>query len=95
MTLEEMSPEMTPEVKAQWLADLRSGAYKQWRSSLYHEDAFCCLGVLSHRQGLLDEPTGRYPDKFLHAQTQAQLIKMNDEQCLSFPQIADWIEENI
>jgi len=37
---------MKPEIKAQWLAALRSGDYQQGRSLLHYEDQFCCLGVL-------------------------------------------------
>jgi hypothetical protein len=41
---------MKPEIKAQWLAALRSGDYQQGRSLLHYEDRcedqFCCLGVL-------------------------------------------------
>jgi hypothetical protein len=38
---------MIPEVKALWIAALRSGNYKQGRGVLRsEEDAFCCLGVL-------------------------------------------------
>jgi hypothetical protein len=40
---------MNPEIKARWLAALRSGEYKQGREALLTstpEDAYCCLGVL-------------------------------------------------
>lgn len=41
---------MTPELKAKWIAALRSGEYKQTRGRLLRnwrgEDRFCCLGVL-------------------------------------------------
>lgn len=38
---------MNPEIKAKWVAALRSGEYKQGRSNLRSEDeSFCCLGVL-------------------------------------------------
>lgn len=37
---------MKPEIKAQWLAALRSGDYQQGTSLLHYEDRFCCLGVL-------------------------------------------------
>lgn len=43
---------MNPDVKAQWVAALRSGEYKQGQGLLhYHDgndDRMCCLGVLSH-----------------------------------------------
>ena len=37
---------MKPEVKAAWIAALRSGEYKQGRAQLRTGDQFCCLGVL-------------------------------------------------
>ena len=37
---------MNPEIKALWITALRSGEYKQGRSSLNVDDKFCCLGVL-------------------------------------------------
>ena len=37
---------MNQEIKAAWLAALRSGAYKQGRHTLRYEDKYCCLGVL-------------------------------------------------
>lgn len=38
---------MNPEIKAKWVAALRSGEYKQGRDVLRTEDdAYCCLGVL-------------------------------------------------
>jgi hypothetical protein len=45
---------MNPEIKARWVAALRSGGYKQTRGRLRHGDSFCCLGVLCdlHDAGL-------------------------------------------
>lgn len=37
---------MKPEIKAKWVAALRSGEYKQGHGALRYEDSFCCLGVL-------------------------------------------------
>lgn len=37
---------MNPEVKDRWVAELRSGEYKQGKKRLRTGDAFCCLGVL-------------------------------------------------
>lgn len=37
---------MNPEVKAKWVAALRSGEYKQGREQLKYGNEFCCLGVL-------------------------------------------------
>lgn len=37
---------MTPDLKEQWVAALRSGEYKQGPGWLRRGDKFCCLGVL-------------------------------------------------
>jgi hypothetical protein len=37
---------MKAEIKAKWVAALRSGEYKQGREALRHGEYFCCLGVL-------------------------------------------------
>lgn len=42
-----MTKKMKPKIKAQWVAALRSGDYKQGIRRLRSaEDDFCCLGVL-------------------------------------------------
>lgn len=42
-----MSDKMNPEIKAKWVAALRSGDYKQGTGVLRSEwDEYCCLGVL-------------------------------------------------
>ena len=41
-----MSGVMNPDVKAKWVAALRSGEYKQGRVYLHDDDRYCCLGVL-------------------------------------------------
>lgn len=37
---------MNPEVKAKWLAALRSGEYEQTEGRLHDKVGYCCLGVL-------------------------------------------------
>lgn len=37
---------MNQEIKAKWVAALRSGEYKQGEGQLRSGDKFCCLGVL-------------------------------------------------
>jgi hypothetical protein len=37
---------MNPEVKAGWIAALRSGKYEQGKSYLHRGNEYCCLGVL-------------------------------------------------
>lgn len=41
-----MANKMNPEVKAQWVAALRSGQYRQAKESLRKNGNHCCLGVL-------------------------------------------------
>lgn len=42
---------MDKELKAAWIADLRSGNFKQGRGRLAHAGHYCCLGVLAKRCG--------------------------------------------
>lgn len=37
---------MNPEIKAQWVADLRSGEFEQGQNYLNADGKLCCLGVL-------------------------------------------------
>ena len=37
---------MNPEIKARWVAALRSGRYQQGQGFLNKDGALCCLGVL-------------------------------------------------
>lgn len=45
---------MDPEIKAKWIAALRSGTYSQTKCTLRDPKGFCCLGVLCD----LVRPTG-------------------------------------
>lgn len=56
-----MRKRMNPEIKAKWVAALRSGEYKQGTCFLKqesdHPHAFCCLGVLcdiAAKEGIID-----------------------------------------
>lgn len=50
---------MNPEIKAKWVAALRSGQFKQGKHVLHNTDdnSFCCLGVLCEINGLKKSPT--------------------------------------
>ena len=37
---------MNAQIKAKWIAALRSGKYSQTHGSLYMNSGYCCLGVL-------------------------------------------------
>lgn len=55
---------MDPEVKAKWVAALRSGEYAQGIGQLHQGGSFCCLGVLcdlhAKEAGLSWQEDGRY-----------------------------------
>lgn len=59
---------MNPEIKAKFLAALRSGTFQQGRGLLRRNDAFCCLGVLCeimqvpHKPAPADPATSIYFD---------------------------------
>lgn len=92
---------LDPAKKALWLAALRSGGYKQGKLFLHKDGRFCCLGVyikaVEGRLPVADETTGANP--YDHLQEvgidTSYCIEMNDYDHRSFPQIADWIEENL
>src|SRR5262245_41276266 len=46
-----MERKMDSELKAKWVAALRSGEYLQAREALKSRGAFCCLGVLADVKG--------------------------------------------
>lgn len=51
---------MKADIKAKWVAALRSGQYEQTDSALRNDDSYCCLGVLcdiySQETGVVWEP---------------------------------------
>ena len=49
--IEKTDQELTPELKKIWLKALRSGKYRQTRSSLRTHEGYCCLGVLAEVSG--------------------------------------------
>lgn len=101
---------MTPELKAKWIAGLRSGKYKQsiglLRSDVEKgEVSFCCMGVLCEAAGVPRHKAGyRFekslelvgvPDSMIPVGSQARLVIMNDHEEKTFSEIADWIEANV
>ena len=99
---------MNKEAKAAWVTALRSGHWKQGRSSLRWKDEFCCLGVLCDLGEKKDwlEIGGLYyyegetnylPEEVaisagLTRAQQTFLAGMNDDG-KSFEEIAEWIEK--
>jgi hypothetical protein len=52
---------MNPEIKAQWVADLRSGEFEQGTGRLNRDGKLCCLGVLCEQAadaGVTDRAIG-------------------------------------
>lgn len=101
---------LTRKMKAEWVAALRSGEYKQSRQSRLRtaEDEYDPFGVLQALNGgFVLTTTGfasakdRYyatPDKELWCPDTGcldEICAMHDHHGLSFAEIADWIEENV
>lgn len=99
---------MNAELKAKWVAALRSGDYKQTTGVLRLGDAFCCLGVLCEVAGVPAVEGGyRFSDGFVNfcilsgsmakevgQQSASVLVDLNDNG-KPFTDIADWIEANV
>ena len=92
---------MKREVRDRWTAALRSGQYEQGKGSfLDYGGAYCCLGVLCDVTDREPTPGGGdddYPfvSSLLGDGVVRELWQMNDFLGRSFPEIADWIEENV
>lgn len=88
------------ELKAKWVAALRSGEYKQltpggsfWRNDGRH----CCIGVLGEllgEQQAMDTHNFRRSCPLSESETDA-LVGMNDRDGKTFAEIADYIEANL
>jgi hypothetical protein len=92
---------MDAELKAKWVAALRSGEYRQGKHMLRDGDRYCCLGVLCSINGMgFHGDAGSYlgPRQSsrvgLDRETQTELANMNDLG-VPFPAIADHIEANL
>lgn len=55
---------MDAEIKAKWIAALRSGEYRQGRETMRQGDRYCCLGVLCDVDGAQWELAVRKDDLF-------------------------------
>lgn len=90
---------MDAALKQKWVAALRSGKYKQHRGLLQDSGAYCCLGVMlvvGKKASTLRLADYGQIDVILGSEeTRTKLTAMNDQEKLSFPEIADWIEANI
>ena len=101
---------MNKELKAKWIAALRSGEYPQTRQALRDDQGFCCLGVLCEVAGIprferdcgydfgdphQGEEAMLFGDLADQIPNQDKLAKLNDDEGASFAVIADWIEQHI
>ena len=76
---------MKPNIKARWVAALRSGTYAQGKGTLHNEgeNTFCCLGVLCDIEDLINTDTEVLDKDSLHlvgltATEQDVLAYLND-----------------
>ena len=88
---------LTPELKARWIAALRSGEYTQGRCALNPAPGYyCCLGVLCMVLGRPELLTNYYEhlrkaSGLTNSETDG-CVELNDVAQPSFTQIADYIE---
>jgi hypothetical protein len=100
---------MDAELKARWVAALRSGEYEQGRRQLRAGDTYCCLGVLCVVASIplngigtsCVSPSGAdldyrpLRDLLGDRGGAGELMAMNDLDRRSFAQIAAYIEANL
>lgn len=91
---------MNPELKAKWVAALRSGEFEQEREYAGKGKKLCCIGVGGYVAGVRPIPTvvGTHECAAalgLSQDAQVHLVRMNDLDGQSFFEIADWIEKNL
>lgn len=97
---------MDAKLKAEWIAALRSGQYKQAREALRDGDGYCCLGVLCLVAGISldgrrEDDAGYQPifDLVGNAVVSRGLAMRNDGNGAhhehSFSEIADYIEQTL
>lgn len=100
---------MKAELKAKWIAALRSGKYPQARKQLRTVDGrFCCLGVLCEVAGIqrVESPCGYVQNGYGYVGSlptglidddniESSLVAKNDIAGATFADIADWIDAHI
>jgi hypothetical protein len=93
---------MDSKLKADWIAALRSGKYRQGRHELITEKgAMCCLGVLcsvmdpdnvAGWNGMGVPPNDLRDEADLHSDDIYVFVEANDSYRWTFKRIADYIE---
>lgn len=94
---------MDADLKARWVAALRSGKYQQGVGRLFnkHEGTYCCLGVLCAVAKVEFNYASVAACLGLHSNAELECIDRNDgnvlrgQPSLSFIEIANYIEENL
>lgn len=95
---------MDVELKAKWVAALRSGEYQQITGQLRGGGGYCCLGVFCIVAGLPISDNGisvetTAPDCYQPIVdligTQLSILWAKNDNRVPFPEIADWIEANL
>ena len=102
---------MNQELKAKWVAALRSGKYKQGKMRLRSEngEAYCCLGLLCEIEGGMSDgeweikrysfDVGTILDAGLHSPGQdrspAKILADMNDSGKTFAEIADHVEANL
>lgn len=95
---------LSKKFKRDWIKALRSGEYEQGTTELYRNGKYCCLGVAAKILNIPlsggDDPYTQLPEAIRwengkRSDACGKLINMNDSQEKTFPEIADWIEENL
>lgn len=96
---------MDAQLKAKWIAALRSGKYQQTTHYLKDDDGFCCLGVLCDIQGAdFDAIRQQYRTLSLSSnpveyigmlESEAPWLSQMNDTGRSFAEIADYIEKSI
>lgn len=104
----ETIPGLASDLKARWIAALRSGGFEQGLHFLHddnHGEKYCCLGVLTctvngargHTAAYRVNGLGAYTfiEQCISKEQSGHLQHMNDSEGKSFAEIADWIEANL
>lgn len=102
--------QLTQEEFNRWLEALRSGNYNEGVGKLYYKnpkgnESYCCLGVcgavnnydpeLLKANFSLTKGEGRGPVWKIPHEIQQKLIQFNDDDGMTFSEIANWIEKNL
>ena len=98
--------QLPEEFATKWTAALRSGQYQQTCYNLKNGDRYCALGVagsvagddtaLLERESICLGSWSNTPD-VLHSGSALglRIMELNDDLKKSFPDIADWIGQNV